>query len=207
MRILEICLSDYLGGLELYHVRCCEELNKQGHDISAVCKEGSRIDTRHTAAEYSVYKVKRFNKYFPVPSAWKVARIIRKNKIEIIHVHHAWDLLHCALAKILSGTNVKLVYSRQMEIPFSKRDLYHTWLYRRIDLLLCITKKLKTDAEKYININAGKIELLYLGTAEKASDRDCVALEKYHSQGLLVGIFSRIQNSKGQHIVVEAANY
>jgi len=86
----------------------------------------------------------------PLVSAFKLAKIIDENKIDIIHMHWGKDLALAALAKFLSNRKPKLVYTRQMMITRYKNDFYHRFLYSQLDLMLTITQQLEDLCKKFI---------------------------------------------------------
>ncbi|TRX60867.1 glycosyltransferase family 4 protein [Fulvivirga sp. M361] len=204
MRIIELCLGKGLGGLELYFRKCCEVLC-QDHHVVVVTKNNTRLADLSDAKDEHHYQVQHRVKHFPLASIRKLISIINKESIDLIHVHHKDDLPLVIWAKYLSKTKVKVVHTRQMQLPGSKKDLYHTFIYRGIDFLIAITDQLRREAEKKLPIDHAKIGRLYYGV-EKA-DRTQLDNSFIVNPGQFnIGVFSRIEHQKGQHLVIEAAN-
>jgi glycosyltransferase involved in cell wall biosynthesis len=104
-----------------------------------------------------------------------------------------------------------LVSTRQMQITRPKRDPYHEFLYRQIDLNITITEALADDMRGFLNPDfAERVVPLYYGVA--APKEFLAAEERQALRGelgigpstFLVGLIGRIKHYKGQHLLVEA---
>ena len=209
MNVLELCLSSGYGGLELYMAKVAAYLSVNNQNVSIVVSGNSFLDKRFTELNLDRSYIKVRFYHFPIIAAFKLARYICKNKIDLIHVHHGKDLFLCVLAKVIAKRG-KLVYTRQMAITRYKHDLYHRFLYRNVDMCLIITKALLTQALKYLPIDKERVQLLYYGVPQPpAGESDCknYYVEKGIDQAAVkVAIFGRIEEIKGQHLVVEAVS-
>jgi len=201
-KILEICLSPGLGGLELFTLHCHKSFSQKGecHIVVAPHKK---------LAEYlkdsdKLY-VKR-NKFFPFIPAYKLSKYIDEEDIDILHFHWNRDMVTVVLAKILSKKKPSIILSRHMGMTRFKDDFYHRWLYKHISTIHAVTSQVKEQLIKYIPSSVRpKIELIYLGVNPK-KERDIFALKtKYKIKDeFIVGIIGRMQEGKDQHIVIEA---
>lgn len=199
---MELCLSQNLGGLELYFNQCRNTLEENGIKVTSVVSSTGRLQS--LPATNSQFEIERGRKWFPYKAAKTLARIIEEQKVDIVHVHHSSDLSLGSLAKRFSDRDIKLVFTRQMNLPHSKKDLYHRWVYSQYDLFLVITDHLKNQAIEKLPISKEAIVRLYYGIEEppKVSKYDCdkiVNQEKFN-----IGVFSRIEYLKGQHTVIES---
>jgi len=209
-----LCLSPGKGGLELYAHRSTEIIENLGHQCTIVCNPDSSVFNSNQELDKSdnvVYALKIAFHLLPLLSAYKLARIIDKNSIDIINIHWSRDFNVAVFAKVFSKRSVKLVYTRHMAITRHKNDIYHKFLYRQVDRFVVITKQLKNEAIEFLPIAESKIKLLYHGItkSEVESNRDKINCEqfriKYSSSDYLhIAIFSRIEEGKGQHLLVEA---
>jgi glycosyltransferase involved in cell wall biosynthesis len=91
-----------------------------------------------------------------------------------------------------------------------KDDFYHKWLYKNIDTMHAVTYQVKAQLEKFIPQDIRpKVEVVYMGVEEKNIDSDRVLSlrESYSLSDLdtfIVGIVGRIEEGKGQYLVIEA---
>lgn len=208
MRIVILCLSPSRGGLELYALDELRQLTLRGHHCLAVVSKNSYLnevlineDIPATTLDVSFARL-------PIFSALKLKKIIEEFNADIVHFHWGKDLYLAALAKVMSGYKVKLVHSRHMNYTRDKKSLFHRWFYNKIDLLLVGTNLLLQLARKHLLLADEKIKCLYLGTPEPENKTENCALlftqENFAKRRLNIAIFGRIEEGKGQHIVIQA---
>ncbi len=207
MNVLELCVVPALGGLELYFHRCCLELQRKGHQVRSVRLKGSRLEELGNKGGIPTNVLKRRSKFFPWQSARKLAALISEHQIDILHAHHKDDLPLAALTRRISKRPFKLVFTRQMPLAHRKKDPYHRWIYSAIDLLITITDELKKDALEKLPVPPERILRLYYGVAApppKNEEFITAFLTISHQGDFNIGVFSRLEFQKGQHLVIEA---
>lgn len=200
MNVLELCLSQSLGGLELYFHRTCKQLSKN-HRIISVVKGGSRLEKKAENENFPFYSIKS-NRF--IIQSLSLLKLITKEKTEIIHVHHKDDLPLCAIVKLFSKQPFKIVHTRQMALPSKKKDPYHRFLYSQIDCLIVISKQLQEAATANLPVRKSKIKLLYYGVSAPLPGANPF---KKANDKFKVGMFSRIGFKKGYHTLLEALNH
>ena len=208
MKVLEICMSNGFGGLELYVLKVANFFSQSDYECNILTRKDSFLFNKLSENKISCDSFTSVFRYLPIFSAYKLAKYIDSNKIDVIHIHWGNDLFFAVLAKIFAHSNVKLVYTRQMSLTRKKHDIYHRFLYKNVDAYLTITKALYNDALKYLPLKSEYIHLLYYGVpAVNDNNSGC---EKYISESSMdrdvfrFAIFGRIERGKGQHLVVEA---
>ena len=206
--VLELCLSPDLGGLELYMMRAAKVLSRTFNVISVINKNGKLEDYyKETAHRYELLSKK--SNLFMFSAANRLAKIIDENKIEVVHLHWTKDLPIAVLAKYLSKQNPKLVQTRNMNMTRFKDDFYHRLLYKNIEMMLPVTKRVAKQLEKFIPERVRpKIEVLYMGTPKVStlSEEETTLFRKEHGMDecFAVGMVGRIEEHKGQHLLIEA---
>ena len=201
--ILEFCLSADLGGLELFMVNCFNYFKEKTNCYIMVAPK-KKLDNY---IESDKFYLKR-NKFFPIIPALKLAKFVDENNIDIIHFHWTKDIATVILAKILSKKNPKIIQTRNMTMTRFKDDFYHKWLYKNISTMHAVTFQVKDQLEKFIpNDIRPKVEVVYMGTKEiDLNPNKIIELKsKYNlTDQFVVGIVGRIEEAKGQYIVIEA---
>ena len=207
-KILELCLSQDLGGLELYMVRASQFLHEKT-DVISVINVSGKLEQYYKNSSYRYEKIKRSSTISSFLTAKRLARIIDKNKIDVVHLHWTKDIPVAVLAKKLSTCKPKLVQTRNMTMTRFKDDFYHRWLYKNMDMMLAVTHQVKEQIERFVPQDIRpKVDVLYMGAdlpeildeEEKQKLRRQYALDDIFT----VGIVGRIEEGKGQYLVIDA---
>ncbi len=206
--ILELCLSPDVGGLELYMVRAAHYLHEKTNVISVI-NEAGKLEPYYENTPYKYEKIKKSSAISSFITARKLARIIDKHNIDVVHLHWTKDIPVAVLAKKLSTCKPKLVQTRNMTMTRFKDDFYHRWLYKNMDMMLAVTHQVKEQIERFVPHDIRpKVEVLYMGAdfpeilseTEKQELRNKYALNDVFT----VGIVGRIEEDKGQYLVIDA---
>ncbi len=207
-KILELCLSPDLGGLELYMMRAARYLSEHGECLSVINERGKLLGY-YEGTQLRYETLRRRNVLFSWIGARELARIIDNEGIDVIHLHWTKDLPLAVMAKFLSRKRPRVVQSRHMTMTRFKDDFYHRFLYRNVDLMLAVTQQVKEQIERFVPVAIRPhVEVLYIGAEqpqlisaqERTSRRDALGL----GESFTVGIVGRIEPQKGQHLVLEA---
>jgi len=208
MRVVVLCLSPSRGGLELYALEEIRQLIKRGHDCCAVVSSNSYLSATLEKENIPFHTLKLAFKKLPLLAAKNLSAILIDFKATTLHFHWGQDLYLAALAKAIFNNKLALVHSRHMNLTRNKKDFFHSRFYQQIDLLLVGTKLLQNDARRYLALAEDKIKLLYLGVkAPVKANTDCEQFfndVSFKRRRLNLAIFGRIEEGKGQHLVVEA---
>ncbi|MCK5003386.1 MAG: glycosyltransferase family 4 protein [Gammaproteobacteria bacterium] len=210
MKIISLCLSESLGGLELYALRSATHLASNNSVLFVTAPEAVLVERLNSNNIQTKYLKPRFRP-FPLISARKLAQIIDEFDANVIHMHWGKDLPLVSLAIKLSKKKPAMVYTRQMQITRMKTDFYHRFLYKEMSLMLAITNQLKERCACMLGNDTGKrVETLYYGvpepeqpltTQEIISKREGLALEEHD---FVIGLFGRLEDQKGQHLLIKA---
>jgi glycosyltransferase involved in cell wall biosynthesis len=202
--IVEVCLSNSLGGLELSTANCFNYF-KDKTNCSIVVAPDTKLDK--LINDKNKFTIKQ-NKLLPFLPALKLAKFIDDKDIDVIHFHLGKDIIFVVLAKLLSKKKPKIIYSRHMNMTRFKDDVYHRWLYKNINILHAVSKQVKEQLGKYIPSSIRpSMKIIYLGVKEPQSDLQKVKdlRAKYNIEdAFVVGIIGKISEYKGQHILIDA---
>lgn len=203
--ILEVCFSPDLGGLELYMSRCANELSKE-FNTSCVISQKSKLKSYLSSLD--VFELKRTSS-FSIFTSFKLAKIIDTKNIEIVHIHWTKDIPIVVLAKLFSKKKPKIIQTRHMTMTRFKDDFYHKFLYKNIDTIICVTKALEKQINKFIPQNIRpKTETLYLGSSDVPSLNDLEIKEFKNNldvnNSFMISLIGRINPFKGQYLLIEA---
>ena len=206
--ILELCLSPDLGGLELYMMRASHFLDAKTNVISVI-NESGKLQQYYKDTQYKYEMLRKNSIFSSFITAKKLAKIIDKYAINVVHLHWTKDLPIAVLAKLFSKQKPKLVQTRNMTMTRFKDDFYHRFLYKNMDLMLPVTYQVQEQLKKFIPESIRpKIEVLYMGAEEPEliDDAQKQVLRKEYKldDSFTVGIVGRIEKEKGQYLVINA---
>jgi len=207
-RLMELCLSPDLGGLELYMVRAAKALD-DSFDVLSVINPLGKLEQYYTGTRYRFESVKKKGAFSLFGAARKLSRIIDREGIDIVHLHWTNDIPVAVLAKLFSKRRPKLVQTRNMTMTRFKNDPYHRLLYKEIDMMLPVTFQVAEQLRRFIpEAVRPRIEVLYMGSdrVERLSDDAIETLrgELGMNGQFAVGMVGRINEQKGQHLLIEA---
>lgn len=208
INLLELCLSPDLGGLELYMVRAAKALDETMNVISVINPIG-KLEQYYQDTQYRYVTLKKKSNLVMFASARKLAQIIDEHEIDIVHLHWTKDIPIAVSAKVFSKRKPKLVQTRNMTMTRFKNDFYHRFLYRNIDLMLPVTHQVADQIKTFIPESVRpKVEVLYMGSDRPelldAEGADAVRRELGMEDTFAVGMVGRINEAKGQHLLIEA---
>ncbi len=207
-KVLAICLSPDRGGLELYFLKFIEYYRGMGLHLHVGCSKNSYISDNTTG-----YKIEIFRKGFfqKIKNIFLLRRYIIDNNLNILHISWGKDIFLAVMLKLLTPGSIKIVFYRQMKISRPKKDFYHRFIYKHIDIFLVITDKLKNEAYNYLPIPKRRIKKLTYGIKTPPSGsiinkNDFFENNNINPEIFSIGVFSRIEEQKGQHLVLDAIN-
>lgn len=205
-KICELCLSPDLGGLELYMMRASRYL---GDECVSVINENGKLKSYYEETPYRYFTLKRRNVLLSWLNARRLAKIIDDEAIDVVHLHWTKDLPLAIMAKLLSKRLPKVVQSRHMTMTRFKDDFYHRFLYKNMEMMLAVTQQVKKQIEKFVPREiCPKVEVLYIGAEQPAvidaDERTRRRRELGLDESFVVGIVGRIEEPKGQHILLQA---
>ena len=181
------------------------------HSVIAVLNTEGRLNAHFREhSGISANYLKRPSKLLPLIAARKLAAIIDREHVDVIHMHWGNDLALAALAKVFSGRKPALVYTRQMKITRYKTDWYHRFMYSQMDLMLTITRQLEDEARMFIPSRRDHITTLYYGVDAPPTLLDSSQVREQRSElgfgdeDFIVGLLGRLERGKGQHLLIEA---
>ncbi len=207
-KVLTLCLSPDQGGLELYVLKLLNYYHENGHNIPIACLKKSYISQNTNNNKILCYSEGLFKNLI---NFFLIRKYIINNKISIIHVSWSKDIFISIMLKLLTPGKIKVIFYRQMKISRKKKDIYHRFIYKNIDAILVITDKLQKEANQYLPVESSKIHKLRYGIEKPSNDtliKKSLFFKKYDMNENIfsIGIFSRIEEQKGQHLVLSSIN-
>jgi glycosyltransferase involved in cell wall biosynthesis len=206
MKVLLSTGSPSWGGLEIYTARIAHSLVRKGVELDLLCYKGSKIEeycknNNIPVLEFPVNQLKairKINKYF-------------NNNYDIIHTRITHDLWSIVPALNLSKNKEPLILTINMETGFDKKDIFHRYLYRRVNKVFTVSDYLRKNVLKHYPFSEQIVEVMHDGYMPDLFDKSAYDKEKIRKEfglekaDIIIGHIGRISEGKGHPELVNAA--
>ncbi len=191
----------------MYCLNAAARLRARGHEVSLWLAAGSRMAGHALAkcdSELPYCLLFRAPGYFNPHFTFRAKRLIRERGIEIIHLHRSQDLA------LFAPINIPKVLTLQIQSSLPKRDLWHRWVYSRVDRILTITHLMRDLALKTLPVSPYKICALHYGIAadelhgNRGDPKETRRRFGIPEDAFLIGLVGRLEASKGQEVLLRA---
>jgi glycosyltransferase involved in cell wall biosynthesis len=184
------------------------------HDSNIQKPEYAKDGFKHTSLNLP------FNKYGFFMAIFRLARVLKREKIDIIHAHHYYEAFISRLA-LLFVSNCKLVITRHYhnELFLTTKGLklkVYLWIERFVSRKSCIVISPSTQITDLLmdyGVPKSKISYIPYGfdfTSIKYQSVDFIEIESIRKQlgvendGILIGNFARHHPIKGQELMLRS---
>jgi len=142
-------------------------------------------------------------------AAWRLARVLRDLRPDIVHAHDPHAVAMAALARSIGGPDPAplLVASRRVDFRI-RQNAFSRWKYRQVDVFICASECIRqmlladgVEPERAVTVHEG-VDIDHIDAAPPADVRAAFWLP--HGAPL-VGNVAALVPHKGQRYLVEAA--
>lgn len=207
IKVLHLFSSDTIGGAEkqtLLTAISFKELSQKFEPIVAAPKKSFLYEE----SKINGVEVKDFTcrGTFTPTGVVKLIKIIKKEKIKILHVHQG-KLYWTALLMKLFFPDIKVVLHRRQD---TRHKWYAKWHYKIADMTLTVSKVVKDNLIKYENASINRVQVLYnafdITKFERETDCSDIIKEYGLENKFVIGMVGAIVSleGKGQQYLIEA---
>ncbi|WPC17396.1 glycosyltransferase family 4 protein [Pediococcus inopinatus] len=200
MRILHISRTMGQGGAEKIVFQLCRDNYEQCQFV--VSSGGSYVDELEKIGikHYKIPDIASRNPIKMIFCFWKILKIVKKNRIQIIHTHHRMAAFYACLVSFF--TNVGCVYTAH-NVFIDKKMLLRFSLRKAI--IVAVGDGVRKNLVDVYGFDVNKIVTVYNSINTKIANQKNVDLIKAKQNGkYLVGIIGRITRQKGINIFLRA---
>lgn len=198
------------GGLEIQMVKRADDALTLGHNTIFISHPGSRSELLAKESNIRTESIEIKSRYIDIPAIVKLGKLMRKNKTHICVVGKTDYLSQAILARNIFSRKTVIIFYQQLESIYMKKDLFHNWVYRNLDVAVVLTQIMKDALPEYTIFDKSKIEVIPYGldlnlfNPDKHNKLECRKKFNLPEDKLLIGVPGRISEAKGQHIAIEA---
>lgn len=207
-RVMQICLSDSWGGLEMYPGRIAPELERQGWEVHGIALAGTPVEAAFRSAGIEPLTFRSPTTALLV--AGQVLRYLKRHDIRVLHAHKSGDMRLAALLVSLWPA-LRLFYTEHMGVKKPKKDLYHRWAYAKARRVFSISAASYAWNRAALPVSEAQLQQLYCGI-DLAVFAEALGAERRRqvrrALGLSDAVFvialpGRVSQSKGHEIWLE----
>ena len=162
LNILISCGSYSWGGLEMISLETAKILRKSGLNVKMLCSVNSRLEEESLKEGFEVISLFTKNKS-TLSAILKLKNYLKDNKVDVIHSNHSHDLWVLTPALNLSKSKTKLFLTKHMGSGVKKTDLFHKYLYKRLNEIFAISTYIEQSVIETCPLPREKVKLLPLG--------------------------------------------
>lgn len=159
LNIIQIFASAGWGGGEKYACDLSRELIRNGHKVIIVSRPSNIISAK--ATEYTIpHRTLPLNGILDFISAVRLARMIRQQDTDIIHVHNFKDAFTAVYANLLTGGRARVILTRHL-VRKGKNSLPYRWLYKHLDRMIFVSQLARDEFLSTASQEEAKAEVIY----------------------------------------------
>ena len=210
LRILQISSAQSLGGGERHLADLAKGLVDRGHDVYVALRPNSPLRQELNGLSDERVTMLPLRNSLDARSAQALSRIVRRNKIQIVHAHMARDYPLAAYA-VRMNRDSRLIVTRHVLFALSR--LHRITLSRAARIIAvsqAVASRIEADAiapAEKISVVLNGIDTARFVQAKAEFDRRTFLENwKLPSESLLVGTVGELTPLKGQEELLQAAS-
>jgi len=208
-KVLQLCLSDGKGGMELYVDRVIEDLVSEGWEVRGICLKDTKVESYMQRNEVP-YKAFSSNGK-ALSQLFSIRRWLIEEGISVIHCHKSSDLRLTTLLKALLPT-LRIIYTDHVGGQRPKKSPYHRMAYGCVDRVLSISQATYQRNIRNLPLPQERVVCLPHGVDidKYQPNRDPTTIKTKRetlgvpTEAVLIGLPGRVTPGKGQDIWVKA---
>jgi len=162
IKVLHISTPDTWRGGEQQLAYLLQELRELGVEQFLLARKGGKLSSWAQQEGFSVIEFAKKGRYH-LKASRTIGKLIRKQKISLIHTHDSGAHTLAYLAALVRGNRTPLVVSRRVDFPvgksFMSRKKYN---HKNVKRILCVSDAIKAITGRTVN-NKRVLKTVYSG--------------------------------------------
>lgn len=206
-KVAIVCTSPGYGGLEMNTVFLARLLGKLGWQVCLLANEKSKMvqvcqQERLVVSTIQSLRAKTHHPFI-------LRKWLASVKPDIILTPYNKDILPLSIYKIFCNPQSRIVYQQHMKVGVSKRDLWHTLIYRQLNLWISPLEYLKKETQSLTRFPSDRIRVIHLGIDSRKFNvplrQEAARMELgLPKHAFIIGVLGRIDPKKGQDFLIRS---
>lgn len=159
MKILLTCGTPSWGGIEIVTLRLAIQLKTRNHEVYILCRENSILQKQSVD---NFIQTIHFSGGV-LSNILKLKNIFTANNFDIIHSRVPHDLWYIVPVLKLTLSKPKLILSVNIASGVNKKDLFHRFIYRRVNKVFAVSNYIKDTILNKYPFDEIKIKIIHDG--------------------------------------------
>ncbi|MFN0086796.1 MAG: glycosyltransferase family 4 protein [Blastocatellia bacterium] len=207
MKILQVCSAESLGGGERHVIDLVRALIERGHEVHLAVRPGSPLRGELQDAPVIWHEMNLRNA-LDVISAQRIAQIIDRHGIDVLHAHVARDYIFCGIAA-RKARRARFYITRHHFNPIKSGAIY-AWTISEVRNLIAVSDVVRDRLIEAFPAFADRVVVIpnwidarECGSLGRAEAREALGLTRRYA----VGIVGQITKLKRQDLFLQAAQH
>ncbi|HEX8948357.1 MAG TPA: glycosyltransferase family 4 protein [Dissulfurispiraceae bacterium] len=211
VKLMQITHDLRIGGLQQVVVNICRAIDRERFDISVLCLRslGEFVPEVEETGSKVIYLPQTLNGTDYL-SFLKVARILKQEKVDVIHTHNTQPFVDGTLGAVMSGVRTIVHTDHARNFPDKRRYMLAEWLVsHRAYKVVGVSEPVSQNLIKYEKISPRKVITIPNGVDASRYD---IAVDRAHKkkelkitrEGPVIGLGARLIKQKGISYLLKA---
>jgi len=211
IRLMQITHDLSIGGLQQVVVNLCRTINRELFDVSVLClRDLGCFVPEVQALGIKVHFLPQKESSTDYLSFLKVGKILKHNRIDVIHTHNTLPFVDGTLGALISGVKTIVHTDHARDFPDKRRYMFAEWAASQFAYkVVGVSEHTSENLMKYEKISPKKIVTIYNGIDGKKFDIEVDKRGKKESLGIkgngpVIGLGVRLSEQKGISYLLKA---
>lgn len=202
--LLFVVSSVSWGGLEMNILKVAYEMQKRGHKVTIMCNPEGRL-FKEAGGDFDVIEFRNKS----LGDSFKIYDFLKRNNVDVIHIYRSSDLKKIVFSVSLIKRKPALVFDPQVGIGVKKKDLFHRFVYGKLNVVIAISRDVAHGFMKNLPVDERKVKIIHPGVDVerfKFTEEGRVRIRREFNLGdeIVIGVVSRFSPGKGHEELFRA---